>query len=161
MGKCPSCGAELPEPSHFGLKASPKNYVAPPIPLKPGKKYLRRFSILYYPPREDLDDCVVIASEEYAKVDKPYPFISGAKFYRDELDMLQRAAEDIMLAELAFRSLGAGRRPETLLFSRLQSLYHSPRQRAELSHRLETIYKAMLVCREVTAREEAGVVAGD
>jgi hypothetical protein len=164
MAKCPNCGAELPEPAHFGLKAHAKNYVTPPIPLKPGRKYLRRFSLLYYPPRTDpeygmLSDCVVIASEEYSRdSEKSYPFIAGAKFYSDELGLLRRAAEDVLLAELGFTALTRGRRAETVLMDRLRELYYSPVKRAELGERLTAVVRQMQICRDVTAREETGAV---
>ena len=164
MVKCPSCGAELPEPAHFGMKAHAKNYITPPIPLKPGRKYFRRFSLLYYPPRIEpeygmLPDCVVIASEEYPRqTDKSYPFIAGAKFYADELGLLRRAAEDVLLAELGFTALTRGRRPETVLMERLRELYYSPVKRADLGERLTAVVRQMEICRYVTAREEAEAV---
>ena len=162
-GKCPNCGADIPGTAHFGLKASPKNYLAPPIELTPGRKYIRTFALLFYPERKDpeageLPSCVVIASEEYPKTEKSYPFIAGAKFYPEDLDKLNRAWEDIMLTELAFRSLVAGSRlsPETLLQTRLRALYFSPAKREELYHRLQSIYTSMVICRDVTARENGG-----
>ena len=63
-----------------------------------------------------------------------------------------------MLTELAFRSLVAGSRlsPETLLQTRLRALYFSPAKREELYHRLQSIYTSMVICRDVTARENGG-----
>ena len=160
MSKCPSCGHEIPGVSHFGLKASPKNYLTAPIELAPGRKYIRTFSLLFYPERNDpqlgvLPPCVVIASEEYPKVEKSYPFIAGAKFYPNDIQKLSRAAEDVMLAELAFRALIYGRQPHTLLHSRLRTLYHSPGKREQLHHRLQSIHSNMVICRDVTARESS------
>jgi hypothetical protein len=97
---------------------------------------------------------VVIASEEYARdTDKPYPFIAGAKFYSDELGLLRRAAEDVLLAELGFTALTRGRRPETVLMDRVRELYYSSVKRAELGERLAAVVRQMQICRDVTARE--------
>ena len=157
--KCPNCGVDLPSPSHFGLKASPKNYITPQVQLTPGKKYLRTFAILFYPERDDpelghLSPCLVIASEEYPKdTDKSYPFISGAKFYQQALDSLERVTEDILLSHIAFKSLLLKKPLPTLFQSRLRSLYFDPQKREELELKVQAIYNRMKICSDVTERE--------
>ncbi|MEM4382848.1 MAG: hypothetical protein QXU44_02190 [Candidatus Caldarchaeum sp.] len=160
--KCPNCGAELPSPSHFGIKASPKNYITPQLILAPGKKYQRTFAILFYPERQDeelghLSPCVVIASEEYPKDnDKSYPFISGSKFYKDDLGKLGVAAEYVLLTEVAFKAYITGRSLETLFNNRLRELYHSPDVREDLSIKAQSILNRMKLCADITRKESEG-----
>jgi len=159
--KCPNCGCDLPAPSHFGLKAHPKNYIAPPIELYPGEKYRRRFSLLYYPPKTDpeygpLSQCIVIASEEIPKDGLRTAFISGSKFYENELDKLSRAVMQLLSAEIAFRSLVLNRQIHSTFHSRINSLYGVKGERAELAEMAQRMYDSMKRCMIITANEAAG-----
>jgi hypothetical protein len=144
---CPECGAELPSPTHVGLRLRPGNIVSEPIELRPGHKYRRFFYVAYLPERtgaagEALPPCVVLASEERDTTSER-SFIAGSKFYADELDRLRRAWEDAMLAEIAFRAVAYGRPLETLFHSQLRELYHSAQRRADLWDRAGEMLRKM------------------
>jgi len=156
--KCPNCGCELPAPSHFGLKAHPKNYIAAPIELYPGLKYRRRFSLLYYPPKTDpehghLSQCVVIASEEVPKDNSRTPFIAGSKFYENELEKLSLATTQLLAAEIAFRSLVLGRPTHSIFNSRINTLCAVRHEREALAEMTINMYDSMKRCMVITANE--------
>ncbi|MEM2941399.1 MAG: hypothetical protein QW304_07625 [Thermoproteota archaeon] len=158
--KCPSCGAELPSPSHFGMKASPKNYILPQIILTPGKKYNRTFSILFYPARDDpelghLESCIVIASEEYPKEDlKAAPFIAGAKFYPEDISKLAIASKYVLLSHVVFTSYISGKDVGAILNARLRELYYSPEIREDLKLTAQSMMNKMKLCADITQKEE-------
>jgi hypothetical protein len=153
MVKCPECGAEVPGPGHVGLRIAADNIISRPIGLKPGKKYARQFYIAYLPERvkegeEALPPCVVIASEEKS-LSGGHVFVAGAKFYDDEIDKLQAAWEDVMLAYLAFKSHTTNREPASLLMAELRSLYNSQMRRADLGQRLEDMADRIKTARDL------------
>jgi hypothetical protein len=151
---CPECGAELPSPTHIGLRLRPENVVSEPIELRPGHKYGRRFYVAYLPEKtgaagEALPPCVVLASEERDTA-SGRSFVAGAKFYVDEMDKLRRAWEDAMLSEIVFRAVAAGRPLESLFHSQIRELYHSAQRRADLWGRaVEMLRKMRAVERSV------------
>jgi len=143
------------EPNHVGLKAHPINYITPPIMAASGTKYDRFFVVLFYPKRADeLPPCVVIGSEERHKHDPSISFISGAKFYPQHIDRLQKVWEDVLLTEIAFRSfVNKGLAPDRILLARLRDLYHNSEIRFDLTKRLRTIYQNMLRCSKLSGTE--------
>jgi hypothetical protein len=158
MPACPNCGYELPGVSHFGLKANEKNYIYTPIPLKPGRKYDRRFALLYYPPRQVdsaivLGSCLVIASEEVPRAEKTYPFISGSKFYDDELLKLDEAVNQLLAAQVAFTSHVTGQPLHSVFMNRLRSLYNSGQIRRLIQSAAMTMQDKMRHVDRITEQE--------
>jgi hypothetical protein len=156
--KCPNCGYEIPGVSHFGLRANPKNYVAPPIYLTPGRKYYYRFALIYYPPRLDpeagqLGPCLIIANEEVPKEGDRMPFISGSKFYDHEIDKLELAVDQLLAAQIAFKSMVTGREPASTLHSRLSTISYERRYRQTLAEMIESMLVSMKRCATITERE--------
>ena len=146
MTHCPNCGAELPEPTHIGLRPKREYYISEPIELSPGTKYRRYFSIIYLPEKRDeagvtYQPCIVVASEERG-IDSDRTFVAGAKFYPDELEKLRRAWEDVMVAYMAFKASLTTLNLSSIFVSELRSLYESRQRRADLSNRaLEMLRK--------------------
>jgi hypothetical protein len=159
MPACPNCGHELPGTSHFGLKANAKNYIYNPIGLKPGRKYDRRFALLYYPPKKVdnamiLGSCLVIASEELPKGEKAHPFISGSKFYDDELVKLEEAVHQIIAADIAFTAHATGQALHSIYMRTLNSLYQSKYSREMIKSMAISMYDRMCDVDRITEQEE-------
>jgi hypothetical protein len=156
--RCPNCGHELPGVSHFGLQANPKNYIAPPIHLRPGRKYYYRFALIYYPPRPDpeigsLDPCLVVANEEVPKEGGRTPFISGSKFYPEDMALLELAVDRLLAAQIAFKSMVTGREPASTLHSRLSTISYEQRYRQTLADTVVSMIESMRRCAAITERE--------
>jgi hypothetical protein len=158
MPACPNCGYELPGTSHFGLKANAKNYIYKPINLKPGRKYDRRFALLYYPPRKAdgavvLGPCLVIASEEVPREEKMYPFISGSKFYDDDLLKLEEAVHQILAAQIAFTAYTTGQTLHGVYMRELNNLYHSQHVRELIKSMVMSMHDKMCDVDRITEQE--------
>jgi len=158
MPTCPNCGYEIPGVLHFGLKANEKNYIYNPIGLKPGRKYDRRFALLYYPPKLSggevvLGPCLVVASEEIPRAEKTYPFISGSKFYDDELLKLDEAVNQIIAAQVAFTSHVTGQPLHSVFMNRLRSLYNSGQIRRVIQSAAMTMQDKMRDVDRITEQE--------
>jgi hypothetical protein len=158
MPTCPNCGHELPGVSHFGLKANAKNYIYNPISLKPGRKYDRRFALLYYAPKKAdgavvLGPCLVIASEEVPRGEKTYPFISGSKFYDDDLLKLDEAVRQIIAAQIAFTAYVTGQTLHGVYMRELNNLYQSRHVRELIKSMAISMYDKMCDVDRITERE--------
>ena len=144
--KCPNCGAEIGK-FHKGLTPKPENYIIAPLNLTPGKKYDRRFSLLFLPPKilnenTYLGCALVIASEEVKK-DTGQIYVAGSKFYDNELSILNEAVNRILAAEVAFRSIVTDRELYTVLNNRLNDLYRSNQTRERLVELSSTMLRSM------------------